>query len=61
MRKENEFGGIYYQMNFPRADLETIHWALTDQVTPTRILLGDEELANTLNIIDRIERELGIE
>jgi len=63
MRKENEFGGMYYQMDFSRKSLETIYWALTDQVTLTRILLGElaEELVNTLNIIDRIEKELGIE
>jgi hypothetical protein len=59
MRKENEFGGYYYEMTFNKDQLETIHWALTEHVKDTSIWWGDEALANTLNLIDRIEKELG--
>ena len=61
MRKENEFGNVYYQMNFSFEQLEMLHWALTNLTEDTIIWWGDEALANALNIIDRIEKELGIE
>jgi hypothetical protein len=54
MRKENEFGGMYYQMDFPRADLETILSAL---YSGGGVSINLDEM----NIIDRIEKELGIE
>jgi hypothetical protein len=54
MRKENEFGGVYYQMNFSRDDLEDILFAMRDREGHFRHVYRG-------NIIDRIEKELGIE
>ena len=54
MRKENEFGGVYHQMNFSRDELEDILFAMRDREKNfSHIYRG--------NIIDRIEKELGIE
>ena len=61
MRKENEFGNVYYQMNFSKEDLEMLHWALISLTEDTSIWWGDEALTNAHNTIDRIEKELGIE
>lgn len=58
MRKENEFGGVYHQMNFPPHDLMIIHDLCLSVYDPDR--LDDLDFA-LLNIADRIERELGIE
>ena len=61
MRKENEFGNVYYQMNFSKEDLEMLHWALTNLIEDTSIWWGDSALMDAHNTIDRIEKELGIE
>jgi hypothetical protein len=60
MRKENEFGGMYYQINFTQKDLEyllaLVKWDVETIWHPTE---GIKETA--INILDRIEKELGIE
>ena len=57
MRKENEFGNVYHQMNFSRDELEVIRYSLTT----TRTYPKQNGKTMLLNIIDRIEKELGIE
>lgn len=54
MRKENEFGNVYHQMNFSRDELEDILLALNTR---------EQHFPHVYrrNIIDRIEKELGIE
>ena len=58
MRKENEFGGVYHQMNFSPDDLLIIR-DLCLAVYKDDIL--DDYDYMILNIADRIEKELGIE
>jgi hypothetical protein len=58
MRKENEFGGVYHQMNFGRDDLMIIRDLCLSNYKDD--VLDDFDYA-LLNIADRIEKELGIE
>ena len=58
MRKENEFGGVYHQMNFGRNDLLLIRDLCLSNYKDD--VLDDFDYA-LLNIADRIEKELGIE
>ena len=58
MRKENEFGGEYYQVNFTHDELESIRHELIMAYDPEKL---DDYDYMLLNIIDRIEKELGIE
>lgn len=58
MRKENEFGGAYYQMNFPADHLLIIRDLCLSTYDPDRLSDFDTSL---LLIADRIEKELGIE
>lgn len=58
MRMENEFGGVYHQMDWSPVDLILIHDVLLsvyDAADPNGF---DYTL---LNIADRIEKELGME
>jgi len=58
MRMENEFGGAYYQMNFPYDHLLIIRdlcLSVYDAADP-----NDFDVSLLL-IADRIEKELGIE
>jgi hypothetical protein len=57
MRKENEFGGVYHQMNFSRDELVRILYLLDNNDTP----MFSESWDLEENLIDRIEKELGIE
>ena len=59
MRKENEFGGEYHQMNFSREELEEIATSLKYEVV--NVAIDHPAYTMLLNIIDRIEKELGIE
>jgi hypothetical protein len=58
MRKENEFGNVYHQMNFSPTDLFIIHDLCLSNYKDD--VLDDFDYA-LLNIADRIENELGIE
>lgn len=58
MKKENEFGGVYYQMNFSPDELLIIRDICLCTYNDER--LNDYDY-NLLNIADRIEKELGIE
>ena len=58
MKKENEFGGVYHQMNFPPNDLIIIRDLCLANYKDD--VLDDFDYA-LLNIADRIEKELGIE
>lgn len=57
MRKENEFGGVYHQMNFSRDELVRILYLIDNN--DTSMLSESWHLEE--NLIDRIEKELGIE
>lgn len=57
MRKENDYGGTYYQMNFPPNDLTIIRDLCLAAYKED--VLDDYDYA-LLNIADRIEKELGI-
>jgi hypothetical protein len=57
MKKENEFGGVYHQMNFPPNDLLIIRDLCLSNYNDERLSDFDYAL---LDIADRIERELGI-
>lgn len=61
MRKENEFGGVYHQMNFSREELEDILRFIVSEYEIAGDMGMTEHYTNTLNLIDRIEKELGIE
>jgi len=58
MRKENEFGNVYHQMNFSPNDLLIIRDLCLSNYHDD--VLDDFDYA-LLNIADRIEKELGIE
>lgn len=58
MRKENEFGNVYHQMNFSPTDLLIIRDLCLSNYKDD--VLDDFDYA-LLNIADRIEKELGIE
>lgn len=58
MRKENEFGNVYHQMNFTPTDLIIIRDLCLANYKDD--VLDDLDYA-LLNIADRIEKELGIE
>jgi hypothetical protein len=58
MRKENEFGNVYHQMNFSPNDLLIIRDLCLSNYKDD--VLDDFDYA-LLNIADRIENELGIE
>lgn len=58
MRKENDYGNVYHQMNFPPNDLLIIRDLCLSNYNDE--LLSDFDYA-LLNIADRIEKELGIE
>jgi hypothetical protein len=61
MRKENEFGNVYHQMNFSADELaymlDILRWDMEalDDTSDTEFIVMER------NIIDRIEKELGIE
>jgi hypothetical protein len=54
MRKENEFGNFYHEITFSREDLEEVLLAM-------RARNKRFPHIGRSNIIDRIEKELGIE
>jgi len=58
MRKENEFGGVYHQMDFSSGTLLIIRDLCLSNYDGDRMNDYDYEL---LYLADRIERELGIE
>lgn len=58
MRMENEFGGEYYQMNFPYDHLLIIRDLCLSNYNDEKLSDFDCSL---LLIADRIEKELGIE
>ena len=58
MKKENEFGGVYYQMNFSFHDLVFIHDLCMSNYS---VEVSSDFNTVLLNIADRIEKELGIE
>jgi hypothetical protein len=58
MRKENDYGNIYHQMNFSPNDLLIIRDLCLSNYKDDVL---DEFDYALLNIADRIERELGIE
>ena len=57
MLKENEFGNVYHQINFSSDQLEAI---LAEMHCAADREEDEEYLPIILNIIDRIEKELGI-
>ena len=57
MKKENDYGGLYHQMNFSPLDLLTIRNLCLSNYNDEKLSDFDYAL---LNIADRIERELGI-
>lgn len=58
MKKENEFGNTYHQMNWSYHDLMLIHDLCLATYDAERLSDFDYCL---LHIADRIEKELGIE
>jgi len=58
MRKENEFGGYYYQMNWNHDVLLTIRDLCLANI---RGNVMDDYDFDLIYIADRIEKELGIE
>ena len=58
MKKTNDYGDTYHQMNFPPNDLTLIHDLCLAVYDPDRL---DEFDYALLNIADRIGKELGIE
>lgn len=58
MRKENEFGGTYHQMNWHPRDLLTIRDLCLATYNPDSLSSFDYDL---LYIADKIEKELGLE
>jgi hypothetical protein len=58
VEKSNGYGQYYHQMNFTRDELGYIANGLLDTYNDDR--LNDYDYA-ILNIIDRIEKELGVE
>jgi hypothetical protein len=58
MKKENDYGNIYHQMNFSPNDLLIIRDLCLSNYKDDVL---DEFDYALLNIADRIERELGIE
>jgi len=58
MRKENEFGNVYHQMNFSPNDLLIIRDLCLSNYKDDAL---DDFDYSLLNIADRIEKELGIE
>jgi len=57
MRKENEFGNVYHQMNFSPNDLLIIRDLCLSNYKDDAL---DDFDYSLLNIADRIEKELGI-
>jgi hypothetical protein len=58
MEMDNGYGQTYHQMNWPPNDLFLVRDSLLDCYDPER--MNDHDYA-ILNIIDRIEKELGVE
>lgn len=60
MRKENEFGGYYYEMTFNQKQLEYLMALIKWDIENIWAGTDDEGMLSTAtNILDRIEKELG--
>ena len=58
MKKQNDYGDTYHQMNFPPSDLMIIRDLCLSNYNDEKLSDFDYAL---LNIADRLEKELGIE